>query len=52
MKSNFPNKRNLAVDKVKQAIKVIHEFQLGELETKAIAAIDRNLKVQILNKYI
>ena len=43
LKSKFPNKRKLDVDKVKQARKTIDEY-LDELKANAIAAIDGNLK--------
>ena len=43
LKSKFPNKRELAVDKVKQARKYIDDY-LDELESTAVAEIDQNIK--------
>ena len=43
LKSKFPNKKKLDVDKVKQTRKAIDEY-LDELKANAIVAIDGNLK--------
>ena len=49
LKSKFPDKREYAVDKVRQARKDIDDY-LDELEARAVAEIDQNLKKDVDTK--